>query len=396
MASAALLGLGLAPPLLAASAEEAQVEERRLLGCGCEQAARQELLPFTRAIGISGTVKRSLAASAKAAGVPPAVMIEALKALATEIDLDRDVKDGDRFYVRYQQTYTLAGDPIDVGRVLWAELKTQKRGTLALHRFKPARDAPAHEAQASLWFASGKGTLDPQLSLPIQPAVVTSGFGLRADPFDQPYMNLLPMGPVSHAGSNLGTPTASAGPSPPGAGALAVDQPTARGRAAGLVSPSMYMSYGRGPSYRGPMVMHAGVDLLAPPGTPIEAAGEGVVVGAQPNGRYGNWVEIDHGDTLRPGSGQRLATVYGHLTSFADGIVPGAHVNKAQLIGFTGNTGRTTGPHLHFEILTNGHPGNPIGHPATKHAQLRGPDLERFRKLVSADQAERAREAKSM
>jgi murein DD-endopeptidase MepM/ murein hydrolase activator NlpD len=167
-----------------------------------------------------------------------------------------------------------------------------------------------------------------------------------------------------------------------------VNQPTARGLAAGLVTPSMYMGFSRGPSYRGPMAMHAGVDLLAPPGTPIEVAGDGVVVGAQPNGRYGNWIEIDHGN--------HLATVYGHLTSYADGIVPGAHVHKGDLIGFTGSTGRTTGPHLHFEILTNGHPGNPIGHPATKHARLRGPDLEKFRKVVAADIAERELEAKSM
>jgi murein DD-endopeptidase MepM/ murein hydrolase activator NlpD len=102
----------------------------------------------------------------------------------------------------------------------------------------------------------------------------------------------------------------------------------------------MFMSYNRGPSYHGPMAMHAGVDLMAPPGTPIEAACDGVVVGAQPNGRYGNWIEIDHSD--------HLATVYGHLTAYADGIRPGAPVVKGEVIGFTGNTGRTTGPHLHF------------------------------------------------
>jgi murein DD-endopeptidase MepM/ murein hydrolase activator NlpD len=417
----AALALSLAPSAVAAAPdEEAQVAEQQMLGCSCEQAARLALLPFTRAIGVSGIVKGSLEESATAAGVPTATMLEALKAFATEIDLAHDVKDGDRFYVRYEQTYTLAGDPIDVGHVLWAELKTKKRGVLALHRFKPA-----HDTEASLWFASGHGTLDPVLMLPIEHATVTSGFGLRADPFDQPMQRMLPMGPVAVRGPagaplldpgpkkgqpnpsplgsgalNVNQPTAAglaaglapagsaAAAAPPSGGALAFNQPTQRGLAMGLVSPNMYMSTGRGPSYRGPMTMHAGVDLLAAPNTPIEAAGEGVVVGAQPNGRYGNWIEIDHGD--------HLATVYGHLTSFADGIAPGAHVHKGDLIGFTGNTGRTTGPHLHFEILTNGHPGNPIGHAATKHAQLRGSDMEKFRTVVAEDVAEREREAKSM
>ncbi len=418
--SAALLACSLASPAFAAPpnapVNEAQVAEQRMLGCGCEEAARLALLPFTRSIAESGVVKGSLADSTAAAGVPPAVMLEALKAFSIEIDLAHDVTDGDHFYVRYQQTYTLAGDPIEVGHVLWTELKTKRHGVLALHRFKPA-----HDAAASLWFTSGQGTLDPVLSLPLTPAIVTSGFGLRADPFDQPYKQLLPMGPMAARGP-AGAPLLDPGPkkwmpnsgplgagglavnqptaaglaaglapatatrgSVVGGGALAVNQPTRRGLAAGLVTPGMYMNFGHSPSYHGPMLMHAGVDLKASPGTPIEAAGEGIVVGAQPNGRYGNWIEIDHGN--------HLATVYGHLSKYADGIVPGVHVWKGQVIGFTGNTGHTTGPHLHFEILTNGHPSNPIGHPATKRAQLRGPDLQQFHKVVAEDVAERQREA---
>ena len=121
--------------------------------------------------------------------------------------------------------------------------------------------------------------------------------------------------------------------------------------------------------------MHEGVDLVAPAGTPIMAAADGIVVGAEPKGRYGNWIEIEHEG--------KLATVYGHLSAFAPGIEPGARVEQGDLIGFIGSTGRTTGPHLHFEILVNGQPINPIAHPATKHGLLRGPELVRFRKLVA-------------
>jgi len=134
--------------------------------------------------------------------------------------------------------------------------------------------------------------------------------------------------------------------------------------------------------------MHEGVDLVAAPGTPIMAAADGIVVGAEPKGRYGNWIEIVHDG--------KLATVYGHLSAFAPGIATGVRVEQGDVIGFTGMTGRTTGPHLHFEILTNGRPTNPIANPATKRAQLRGPDMVQFKKVVTRDVAEREREAKSM
>ena len=139
--------------------------------------------------------------------------------------------------------------------------------------------------------------------------------------------------------------------------------------------------------------MHEGVDLVAAPGTPIFAAGNGVVRGAEPRGRYGNWIEIDHDGTY---GGLKLATVYGHLSAFAPGITAGVQVSQGDLIGFTGTTGRTTGPHLHFEILANGRPGNPIGHLATRRAQLRGLELERFKRQVARDFLDRERDSKPM
>ena len=133
------------------------------------------------------------------------------------------------------------------------------------------------------------------------------------------------------------------------------------------------------------MFMHEGIDLVAPAGTAVYAAADGVVVGAAPNGRYGNWIRIEHGG--------RLATVYGHLSAFAPGIEPGETVVRGELIGFVGSTGRSTGAHLHFELLSDGKPVNPINHPELKAAPLRGPDLERFRKQVARSLEERDREA---
>jgi murein DD-endopeptidase MepM/ murein hydrolase activator NlpD len=133
------------------------------------------------------------------------------------------------------------------------------------------------------------------------------------------------------------------------------------------------------------LFMHEGIDLVAPAGTPVYAAADGVVVGAAPNGRYGNWVRIEHGD--------KLATVYGHLMAFAPGIGPGESVVRGELIGFIGSTGRSTGAHLHFEVLDNGKPVNPITHPELKAVQLRGLDMDRFRKQVARSLEERTRES---
>ena len=109
--------------------------------------------------------------------------------------------------------------------------------------------------------------------------------------------------------------------------------------------------------------MHEGIDLVAPAGTPVYAAADGVVVAPAPDGRYGNWVRIDHGG--------KLTAVYGHLMAFASGIEPGETVVRSELIGFVGSTGRSTGAHLQFEVLDNGRPTNPITHPELKAMQLR-------------------------
>src|SRR6266480_87401 len=97
--------------------------------------------------------------------------------------------------------------------------------------------------------------------------------------------------------------------------------------------------------------LHAGVDIGASSGTPIKAAGDGVVVMAGWNGGYGNFTLIDHGGGL--------ATGYGHQSSI--GVRVGQHVSTGEVIGQVGSTGASTGPHLHWEVRVNGTPVDPMG-----------------------------------
>jgi len=94
---------------------------------------------------------------------------------------------------------------------------------------------------------------------------------------------------------------------------------------------------------------HPGVDVGAPEGAPIRASARGVVVAAGPRGGYGNAVEIDHGDGL--------ATLYGHASQLL--VSPGETVEAGQEIATVGSTGRSTGPHLHFEVRVQGRPVDP-------------------------------------
>ena len=130
--------------------------------------------------------------------------------------------------------------------------------------------------------------------------------------------------------------------------------------------------------------MHEGLDLLANTGTPVYAAGDGVVMGLGPNGGYGNFIKLVHGD--------KLTTVYGHLSGFAPGLQAGQPVARGELIGFVGSTGRSTGAHLHFEIQSSGRPVNPVSAPSMQGDQLAGTDLVAFKKQVAASLAERQRE----
>ena len=98
--------------------------------------------------------------------------------------------------------------------------------------------------------------------------------------------------------------------------------------------------------------MHTGVDWAAPIGTPIFAAGNGVVIMAEWHGGYGRRVEVQHANGY--------ITAYNHMSGFARDIAKGVRVKQGQTVGFLGSTGLSTGPHLHYEVMVNGHFVDPM------------------------------------
>jgi murein DD-endopeptidase MepM/ murein hydrolase activator NlpD len=100
------------------------------------------------------------------------------------------------------------------------------------------------------------------------------------------------------------------------------------------------------------MRMHTGIDIGAAYGAPVRASARGIVVTAGVITGYGNAIVVDHGGGL--------ATLYGHLSRFA--VRSGQEVAAGQTIGAVGNTGNSTGPHLHFEVRVRGVPVDPMGY----------------------------------
>ena len=117
--------------------------------------------------------------------------------------------------------------------------------------------------------------------------------------------------------------------------------------------------------------MHTGTDFGVPYGSPIRAAGTGVVEVAGRHGAYGITVQIKHS--------AKFQTLYAHMSKLAAGIRAGTKVNQGQIIGYVGATGRATGPHLHYEVRVAGRPVNPQQVKASGATQLAGKDLQKFK-----------------
>ena len=117
--------------------------------------------------------------------------------------------------------------------------------------------------------------------------------------------------------------------------------------------------------------LHGGVDFAAPTGTPIYAAGDGTIQRANRFGSYGNYISIRHANGYE--------TAYAHLNGFARGIRAGTRVRQGQVIGYVGTTGRSTGPHLHYEVHVNGKKMNPLALKVPTGRKLEGAQLAAFK-----------------
>ena len=119
-------------------------------------------------------------------------------------------------------------------------------------------------------------------------------------------------------------------------------------------------------------MMHKGVDLGAPVGSPIFAAGNGTIEEIGRKGAYGRYVSIRHNG--------KLETAYAHMSRFSPNLYPGAKVRQGEVIGYVGSTGRSTGPHLHFEVHVAGRAVNPLSVNLPTGRVLEGKLLAEFKK----------------
>ena len=118
--------------------------------------------------------------------------------------------------------------------------------------------------------------------------------------------------------------------------------------------------------------MHTGVDWSGPTGTPIFAAGNGTVIKAGRESGYGNRVEIQHANGY--------ITTYNHLSGYARGLTEGQRVRQGQVVGYLGMTGLATGPHLHYEVIVNGHFVDPLRVKLARTRELDGRMSANFRR----------------
>lgn len=225
-------------------------------------------------------IEVSVFGSAAKAGIPQAVVSEAIRIYSWHVDFQRDIRQGDRLQVMYEQYETEDGIKVKTGNVVYAKL-TVAGVDIPIYRYEMG------DGRVDYFLESGKSIRKTLMKTPIDGARMSSGYGMRRHPI------------------------------------------------------------------QGYNKMHKGIDFAAPTGTPIYAAGDGVVEMAGRKGGYGNYLRIRHNSQLK--------TAYAHLSRFAKGMSSGKRVRQGEVIGYVGSTGASTGPHLHYEVLVNGAHVNPRG-----------------------------------
>lgn len=246
-------------------------------------------------------IKTSLFGSAAKAGIPSSVVAEAIRVYSWDIDFQRDIRQGDKLEVMYEQYETEDGVKIKTGNVIYAQL-TLEGINIPIYRYE------MKDGRVDYFQANGKSIRKTLMKTPIDGARVSSGFGMRKHPI------------------------------------------------------------------QGYHKMHKGVDFAAPTGTPIYAAGDGVIQRANRFSSFGNYVRIRHNN--------QISTAYAHMSRFGKGITAGKRVRQGDIIGYVGTTGNSTGPHLHYEVLLNGVQTNPRGVNLPTGEALEGDQLRIFQAKV--------------
>lgn len=242
-------------------------------------------------------IEVSLYGSAAKAGIPAAVIADAIRIYSWDVDFQRDIRQGDKISVLYERHETKDGIHIKSGNILYASLMVNGH-EIPIYRYE------TKDGDIDYFKPDGTSVRKALMKTPIEGARLSSGFGMRHHPV------------------------------------LGYDK------------------------------MHKGVDFAAPRGTPIYAAGDGVIERASRHGGYGNYIRIRHNSSLK--------TAYAHLNGYAKGISAGVRVKQGQVIGYVGTTGRSTGPHLHYEVLKNGAQTNPSRLKLPQGEALKGGELASF------------------
>ena len=217
--------------------------------------------------------------SAMEAGIPEGIILDVYDLLSFEMDFERDIRAGQKFYVLYEENFA-SDKKVENGRVLAISFDAL-RGNVKMYRYEKP------DGKSGYYDENGNGAIKSLKRTPINNAKITSSFsGKRKHPV-------------------LGFTRA-----------------------------------------------HKGVDFRAPTGTPIPAAGSGRVIARSFNRGHGNFVKIRHNGTFE--------TLYAHMSKFAKGVNVGTVVRQGQIIGYSGSTGISTGPHLHYEVIKNGVHVNPM------------------------------------
>jgi murein DD-endopeptidase MepM/ murein hydrolase activator NlpD len=288
--SRALLGLALRPTL------ERDIEVRSDALDGF--VARAIERPLTqRRMTTGGQIETSLSVAAAETGVPPGIMIEAIRTFSFDVDFQREIQRGDTFELFYETYEDPAGRLAKTGELLYGML-TLSGKKIEYYFFRD------EDGTVDYYDAKGQSVRKALLRTPVDGARISSGFGKRKHPIS------------------------------------------------------------------GYTKMHRGVDFAASRGTPIYAAGKGKVEAAGWNGGYGRYVRIRHNGSYK--------TAYAHMKAIAKGVKRGATVRQGQVIGYVGSTGRSTGPHLHYEVHLNGRQTNPLKLRLPSGEKLKGEKLARF------------------